>query len=423
MKMINMKNKNFIHSFSSNIFLAASKFIIVVIITKILGAEVLGVYSLTLSIVTPLFILVQLKSRTIVSTDTLNKFKLSDIFLLNTVSTFIGLIILILIGFLIPLNAVSLVIILILQGLIKCIENYSQLAYGYFQKNNKFGLISRSVYLHNSTHIISFIFAFLILKEELLLALSFSFIGSSIVFLKFDLPNLLRCEGKSGINVKSINKNEILTIAKKGIPFSLSSTISSFNSNIPRYYLGLIVSTFQVGIYSGLIYILTIGSLFVNSLSQTFISSLASFYDNHNFERFEKMIWKLNVVGGSAGILIVLIVTLLGDKILILLFNDDFLNYHLELIILSISLAILLGTVFFGTGLSAMKIFEYHLKITLIGLILSSAVGFIFIQRYKVTGAVLTVSFNQVLTSLLYYFYYKISIRKRKKFHAKELVK
>lgn len=391
--------KNFNYMFSANIVSALCKFLILLIIVRLGTPDEVGKYNYALVITAPIFLFISLKIRSVIVTNdqySKNQY-ISTIVLLNCIAiVFIAI-------FLYVLGKGDLIIILIV-ALIKLFENIKEVPYGIYQKNENLKLLGISMGIYNLLSLILFFIIYFITHNLNMALLSslLSCVFSLIIIDKWFLNKYYSVKLGFDNNIKIIKDIFILSI-----PLAFSSALGSLNTGIPRIVLANQYGQYTLGIFSTIAYVLVIGSLFANSISQVFLPKLRKLYINDNKEEFEKLTRKMVLIGTFLGTCSVIISVFFGKSLLSLVFGKEYGTNNIILIILSLGLLFILSGVFLGTTIIATGKYNVNYKISLILLVSILILSFTLISNYSLLGAALTITISQFVALISYYYFYK----------------
>src|SRR5699024_6819684 len=180
--------------------------------------------------------------------------------------------------------------IILIVSLIKIFENLKEVPYGIYQKNENLKLLGISMGIYNILSLIMFYLIYFIL-HNLNMALLFSLIScvfSFVIIDKWFLNKYYDVKLSFDKNIKIVKDIFILSI-----PLAFSSALGSLNTGIPRIVLEHQFGQYTLGIFSTIAYVLVIGSLFANSISQVFLPKLRKFFKENNKNAFEKLAKKM----------------------------------------------------------------------------------------------------------------------------------
>lgn len=397
-----MKN-NFIFSLASNLIVSGSKFLVLYILIKLSTPTEVGNYNYALVMTAPIFLLLSLKIRTVQTTN--DNYNFNEC---NSLIIIINLLALNIITIILFINSNAYIgAILLLVAIMKFIDNLREVVYGVFQRNEKIKYISKSLIYYNLISTLYFSLTFLLTKS-LIISLFAMLIVSILFYIFYDLFFLFNeYQVKYKLILNTIKFKEILMIS---FPLSFSSALGSLNDTIPRMFLKNFYGSYELGIFSSIAYFLIIASLIANALSQVFLPRLSLLYREKKFNDFIKLSNKLLTLGIFIGIFIVIITFIIGKTFLVLIYGELYAKYYVALIILSIGIMFILSGVFVGTILTSMKIYNIHYKIVVFVLISNCILSFIFIPVYSIYGAAISACITQLITLLLYVYFYKKNI-------------
>lgn len=397
--------------FAANIVVALLKFLMLLTIVKYGSTYEVGVYTYGLAIVSPIFLFLSLKIKTLVVTENENYSELE--FLLSIIITgVIGIIFLSV--FLITFEEVEIIVcVTLLLSLQKLIENIKFVFYGIYQRLESFNLLAKS---QTTSYSISFVFFSIIYiySNNLILSLLFYLLvfGFTLILDVFILKTILM--KKNVFDFYSYSFRRIFSIMKISFPLSLSSMIGSLTVQFPRYVLKNTQSLSVLGIFSSISYVLVILGMFSNSISQVFLPRLKNYAENKNYKAFDYMIKRLCVFGFALGISFSVISIFLGEKLLYIIFGPEYSMHNSVLVLLSLSITFQLSGVFIGTSLTSLRIYNMHYKIYGSGLLAVIIFSIILIPKFDLNGAAVAMlisNFTVFTTYLIYYFKYFKSSR------------
>lgn len=394
--------KNFSFAFMSNIISSACKFLILLLIIKLGNPSEVGVYNYALIISAPIFLFTSLKIRSIQVTN--NEYKFNEYYSLIIMLNIIVLCLVTIFSLLIEKNITAYSIIIL--SIIKVLDNLKEVIYGLYQKYENLKLVGISVIINNVFNLLTFAITYY-LSKNLIISLIIMLITSVVIFTLYDLRILKKIYNTT---LKLIlNKKNLFTLLLLALPLSISSSLGSLTTSIPRIFLKNIYGEFYLGIFSAIAYILVLANLFANSISQVFLPRLSKYFYQKNICEFKKLANKLISIGFFIGLFTFLISLLFGKIILKIGFGKIYSEYYMVLIILSIGLLFLLSGVFTGTILTSTGNYRVHYKISIISLTFTIIFSFLTINKYDIYGTAFTIMCSQIITFICYmYFYHRL---------------
>ncbi len=181
--------KNSLWYTAGNIGYAASSWLIVILITNVLGLDSVGIYALAFAISAPVFMLTNMRLRLVITSDAKAEHANTDYYSLRFITSLTALFIIISYSFVFIDNAHMRWVLLIIAGA-KCFESLSDIIYGFFQKNDDLFNVGLSLILKS---IVSVIISILIIyKGGNLIHIALGLIVSHvIILLLYDLNAVL----------------------------------------------------------------------------------------------------------------------------------------------------------------------------------------------------------------------------------------
>lgn len=409
---MNTKNlsfkKNFLWTFFGNTFYAGTQWGIVVLMANIGSAEMVGQYSLGLAITAPIILFFNFQLRSVIATDTNNQYEYSTYFGSRIIYQLFALLTILFFLVIKSYNTtVSIVIILI--GISKIIESFSELTHGYLQKRERMDYAGKSQIIKGAVTFFA-VGILLFIFEDLIIALIGLLVAWIIRLLTYDLrivSKFTKIKPKFNENVK------IILIAT--LPLGVVSILNSINTNIPRYFLEYYIGLEELGYFSAIAYILVAGNLLIKPLSLVAAPKLANNYNSGNVRAFLKTNVLLMSFAFFLGAILILISSSFGEIILTIVYNSEYAFYNDIFVILMIGSAVSFFTHFINLSIVAAREFKLQPVINFITTIMAIISSLFLIPVYGITGAAyvsLTVFFTQFLGSLSLFIFVIIKMKK-----------
>lgn len=403
--------RNFSWTFFGNIVFQFSLWGIVMILTKFGTAEMVGQYSLAIAVSTPIILLTGVNLRGFLVTDAKKEFDYEDYFGTRISTTFIS--ILITLGVLIYAKYDSITFwVVFIVTLSKVVESFSDIIYGVQQQHEKMDYVAKSLIIRGLLSLLVVFFTLTITSN-----IVFTFIILTLLwlllFLFYDLKMVRKfVEFKPRFNYKTIKK-----IIALSFPLGIVATLISYNVNIPRYFIKYYSGTNAIGHFASISYIMTAGSMFVTSVGQAVLPRLAKLYSNKNKKGFISLTLKMTLLGLLLGVIAILLVILIGDSLLVLLYNPEYRKLDNVFQLLTIGASIGFINSFLGIALTGARYFKTQATLAAVNTVVSTVSSFYFIREYSLVGAAYVVILMSIVqfAGTLVIFYFAL-----KKFSLKE---
>lgn len=389
---------------TGNIVYSASQFIILLIIVKFGSSHDLGIYTLVISIVTPISVFLGFQLRNQLAVDSGKKLEIETVSRLRNILNAIFIIVTIIIYIFTRID------ILLVFALFKIVDSYLEIIYGLLLRDSKNNRMGRLLSIKSLINLIIF-GSFYIITRNLLITMTVQVIVLIVMVIVYKKTN------SNLFNSTSTKKpkKDIGFILIKTTPLALSGLLISLTPQIPRYFLGALESVEMVGIFSSLAYLIVVGTLFINSINSSLYNEYSKLIENNKYDVFIKKIKK------NAGIYFILwlimctAVIILNVDLLVLLFNEEFSYFYKEFLIIALSsIFLFISTLFINFTLFT-KNYLYQLYIYLIVNLFSILISYILINNYGIMGASLSLGATYFVQLIVSFLFFIIILKGRKK--------
>lgn len=265
-----------------------AQWLIVVVISQMLGAEALGSYSYALAVCGPVFVFSQLNLANYLATDARSEFSVADYVQTRIVTSVIALLFVMAWGVLIA-DSTAQWWLLLLIALTKFAEGFSDIFYGLHLKNDAMKQLSCSllmrgvglilaVYLtvryghdlNDGLMIVTFLWLLVLLAYD-----------SKIHGVKYDWSTHLR----QGFRTHAAS---FLPIVKICLPMAFVMLISSVSVNMPVYLIEHYIGVESIGVYTAVAYFYFIGRLISSPMIQALAPRLARWKAAEDYLKLRK---------------------------------------------------------------------------------------------------------------------------------------
>jgi O-antigen/teichoic acid export membrane protein len=378
--------------FFANIIVAFSKWLMVILIANFLSPREVGIYTLAFAIGAPITLFANMKLRSLYITEEKENF--TDYIAARNAMSILALIILCLVGGIIYPQYFF---IIILVGLSKILDLQSDMYYALPHKSSQMSEISKLMILKHLVMLIAFSLSLFITKN-----LTFSLIimlVAQVLILYFVEILFIRKKHHYKAEIKSKNIKIILLL---GLPLGAVQMLVSINTSFPRYLLEYFTSPDVLGYFAAIAYIMTIGNMFMSSISQNFLPIISNEFKGKNYLSVKNLIFvKLTIFSALLGIILILFSYTLGEYFLELVYGQEYADYTDILIILSYAMTINFIGWNFDTGLMATKYISVQPKITLFVLLITVIISPYLIINNGIYGAAYTLLLTNSIQLIL----------------------
>jgi len=381
-----------------NLIYAATQFLTLSMIAKLGGPTEVGIFTFTLAITSPIYLFFNVKLRSVILTDQSNENNLDDYFQLRNLTNLFALILIIVVSILLKLELYIFTSVILL-GIAKMFEMRMDVNYGVYQKKDRFDLVGKSTILRGLINfLLAFIFYYLT-KNIISIMLAF-IITNLLIYILFDMKNMNKITFNITQTKPSIHR--LVKLFLLALPLGVSTVIGSLNANIPRYIVENKLGLYELGIFSGMTYLLVVGNTFLSSISPIVTPKLAKLGQEKDYNSFIKLLLKLIGIGSAISMIMIFVFGVFGKEIITLIYTEDYAEYHNVLMIIISGIVFLYTSVFLGTAITALRKFKVQPRIHLVSLIAITLTALLLIENYGLVGMAWSLFVGYVITSLGY---------------------
>lgn len=369
-----------------------SKLGIFIALMQIGNASVAGSYTLSLAVVTPVFLMFGFSLREIYVTHRESP-TFIDFLKLRTFAGLGGIACSTLIGFIFYADSFG---VIVAMSIYRFTELLVDIRGGHFQRHGQFTLMAYlTIALAVSTA--TTIVAVFYLTHSLIPSI---LAGSFSAFIVFCISNFKSIRKKESSNTTKNKKLKSSSIYYQGFMLSTSAFAVSFGTNVPVLLIGSFHSPATVGIYSSIYNIMSVSNILFSSITQVELKEYAGFAKNSEYkkilERGRKVVFALTSIAvfGAA------IIIFAGQPILALAFNQDFAGQQLALSVMAATICVTPLGFILDAQLTAMHKFSTQGKLSLLTLIFTVIVSFLLIPSLGILGGTLVVFLTMVVRNI-----------------------
>lgn len=391
--------KNFSWNFIGNLIYSLSQGLILVLLAKIGGAELVGLYTLGFSLTAPIIMLTNLQLRQVQATDTTSTYIFNDYFGLRIITGFVAILITLAVIAIGDYDSYK-AIIIVLIALSKVIDSYSEVIYGQLQQRERMDYIGVSRAIKGCMTLLT-ITIVLIITDSIVWALIALNISSILIFLLYDKNKIKHFINTITPSFNWIKQKKLIILT---LPLGLMLMLGSLNTNIPRILVERFLGEEALGYFGGIAYFLVAGNMFVSAIGQAGAPRLAKYFSSDMYKEFKRLLNRLVLIGFSIGLMGLLISSLFGNIILQLVYDSSYGEYKNILMIVMVAGVFSYSSSFLGYGLTAMRIFNVQPYLGSVWVLVSIICSIILIPKFGLIGAAITLvlaSMIQFLTTTL----------------------
>jgi O-antigen/teichoic acid export membrane protein len=371
---------------------AACQWAAIVILARLGGAGEVGAYALAFAVTAPIMIFGHLQMRQVLVTDATERYSFADYATVRSITTLLALLAIVLAAWLGSYGRTTVAVIVIV-GVAKAFESFSDLLYGLEQRRGRFDLVGRSLALRGLAGLAAFATAYL-LTRSLVNAAAALALAWAIMLALFDhrLTRGWRQAQRTAASFRSwdVRAGVWLQLARFGLPLGVTVMLVSLNTNIPRYFVQAHTGSEGLGIFAALGHFLVAGNLVVTAIGHTVSARLADRFAAQQLVAFRRLLGKLLLLSSLIGLGGVAGAFLLGQPILRVLYGAEFAARADILIWMMLIGLISYPTSALGYGLTAMRQFRWQPVFLLTGVAVNMTGCYLLVPDYGLVGAVVS---------------------------------
>ncbi len=306
-----------------------SSVLLLLVVTRVLGKSEAGIFSIGWAICQQMLTIGLFGTRNVQVSDIDDNYRFSDFFSLKIISILMMLMGSIIYSFLLHLSEVEIQVSFLLSVLMSS-EAFADVFAGYFQKNDKIGIVGLSYIIRVLMYDLLFIISLFVFRS-ITLSISIAICVSYLWLLVFDFTLIRRTENMFCFDLSGLKR-----VIRSSIAICVSAFLTNYIVNIPKNSIALYLDNTMQTYYNILAMPSFIISLFASVIIVPMYTDIA-FLAYNDMKKFVKKIIKIQ------GLLIILTATflvlgeLIGVPIINFLYGVNINLYRLEFAILIVS--------------------------------------------------------------------------------------
>ncbi len=315
--------------FVGNAVYAAGQFATLMLLAKLVRPERVGQYALALAVVYPVILFTNLQLRAVMTSSIREQTHFGHFVSLRLLMTSLALMIIFAITRIFAYTR-DLTAVVLIVSVVYAIDAMSDVYYAQLQLCDRMAEISKSLIARSLLSVIALASA-IYLSRSLLWGVASIALARAVVLLGYDI--LRRTHGLSG-DAEPFTRNAALTprfdlsvqrdLLWLSFPLGIVVLLSSLNSSIPSYFIKNALGERDLGIFSAIGFMVSVGNMAVVSLGQSAFTRLARSYVECDFASFGSLLGRLLAFGATVGVCGMIISKLAGREILTILFRPEY---------------------------------------------------------------------------------------------------
>jgi len=285
--------------------------------------------------------------------------------------------------------------VVLMVGVAYGIETISDVYYARLQLHDKMAEISKSLIARAVLSVLGLAIA-TYMSGSVLWGMAGVALARAIVFIAYDIS-----ESTHGLGRQSnwFSRTEELTprfnlkvqgeLLWLSFPLGIVVLLTSLNSNAPSYFIQHALGERDLGIFSAMGFMISVGNMAVVSLGQSAFTRLARSYADGNLIAFGSLLGKLLAFGAMLGMSGMAVSKLAGREILTILFRPEYAERADILPWFMAAGGVLFMAQFLGFGMTAAGYYKSQVVLNILANLSLFAACYWFVARQGLLGAII----------------------------------
>ena len=382
-------HRNFAWTLAGNITYSGCQWLAIVVIARLCTPEKVGQFALGAAVSAPILSCFSLQLRAVQATDAKNVYEFGDFLGLRALGTSMAMLCIIAVALFEPWSFQSRAIVIIF-GLRAGVESFSDIVYGYFQKQERLDMIAKAMILR-ATVAVFVLAGTLWISRSLILALLLMTGTWLAGFLLYESPAAMRSLRRTGGPTEwrlclPLLFQRTKPLIRHSAPLAIVIFLLSSSQSISRLFLENYSGERVLGFFSAIATLSGGVGLVYMALGQAAMPTLSKMYSN-NFPHFATLLAKLLSITAVSGLVIIALIHIFGTRILGTAYGSAYAGYGglltgLTVVAVMNNISALLGVAATASG-------HYWHQLTVSALIFAASIisGFCLIARLGPSGA------------------------------------
>jgi O-antigen/teichoic acid export membrane protein len=303
--------RNFGWALGGRVVYGASQFALLVVLARLGSVSAVGAFAFALAFTAPPVVLANLQLRSLYATDVGHRFSWATYVALRRRATVVAFVA-IASSLTLLHGAPEVVYATLWIALAKAFETVSDLHYGVFQRYGRMDRFGRSLAMRGVVGV-AIVAVVLALGGSLPWATAAMAAWWGLMLVGYDAPMAARVRPRTDCNEASESISRLLLQAA---PMGLVSLLDSLHQNVPRYFVEAQLGTDQLGLFTPMAYMVTIGSAFVFALGAPAAPVLARHAAARDHVSFAGLAHRVILRGAMLGGVGVIVTVFFGEPLL-----------------------------------------------------------------------------------------------------------
>lgn len=318
---------NFVALFTGRLFAALSLWLALIVIAKLSDPATVGIYALAQAICLPIAEIARMGLRQAQASDTVGEYAFGDYLGLRLLATAVAFALMLAAGIVVSPSQTVLVVI-VLYALTRCIELFSDIIYGLFQAQERMDYIARSLCLLGPLSLALLTISFW-LTGSLVVAISGQVLAHLLVLLCYDLRvgsqrALLQTPASFWPQWNWLALRKLAVLA---LPLTFATVLVMFSLYLPRLVIEEALGLEALGYFAAIMALAMAPARLIQALGTAASVRLAHYHAAGKRRAFMILLLKMTLAAATIGAIGMLFVALFGEQILGVIYTEEYADY------------------------------------------------------------------------------------------------
>ena len=396
---------SFAWAFAGNAVYSACQWAMLILLAKLGSPSLVGQYALGFAIVTPIIFFCDLQLRQVVASDVREDYQFSEYLGFRILSASLGLVL---------VAAVSLILhyepsttwLIVLIGCAQIVEDLSDILYARLQCLDRMDQIARSQIVRGPLSLLALLGG-LRLTGSVAWGIFGVFLARGSVFLLYDIRVQLdsfRSRESFRSNLRwpqqlrpGIALDRLARLIVFALPLGVVALLVNLSTNVPRYFIAHSLGRSELGIFSALAFLVSIGNLFAGALAQATFARMAAQFNSGHLCEFRRLLYRMVGIGTALGLAGILVAQFAGARLISILYRPEYARQPQLLVGLMVVAWLGYLGQFLGYAMTAARNFRSQIPIFALTVLAITAGSYLLIPRFALAGAVFSLFLGAVI--------------------------
>lgn len=378
--------------FVGNAIYAGGQFAMLMLLAKLVSPELVGQYALGLAIVYPVMMLTNLQLRAVMTSNVRQPVHFGHYLSLRLLTTSLALAIIFAITQVLRYRW-ELIVVVLMVGVAYGIETISDVYYARLQLHDRMAEISKSLIARALLSVFG-LAVITYVSRGLFWGIAGVALARAIVLFGYDTcspTHGLKEQSKWFSRIEELMPRFNLRVHREllwvSFPLGVVVLLTTLNSSVPSYFIKQALGERDLGIFTAIGFVISVGNMAVVSLGQSAFTRLARSYSEGNLAAFGSLLAKLLAFGATLGVCGMIISKAAGREILTILFRREYAERADLLPWIMAAGGVLFMAQFLGFGMTAAGYYNSQVVLNILANLSLFAACYWLVARQGLLGA------------------------------------